>query len=134
MTLDEIAGFVATACSLTVGTSLFKGQMPASAPNVCAAVYEYAGLGPIYELGQAAPAIEQPRVQVAFRGEPRDYEGPRATAETAYQAIAAVANTALSGARYLSITPLQPPFLLRRDDLSRIVIGFNVQVVKELSA
>jgi hypothetical protein len=133
VTLDDLASVVATACSLTLHVDLFPSQMPAQAPDVCAALYEYPGLSPVYTLGDAAPALERPRVQLAFRGAPRDYEGPRATAELAYQALAATANTSLSGTRYLEVTPLQPPFLLRRDELSRPVIGFNVQISKELS-
>lgn len=132
-TLDEIATFVASACSLTVGTTLFKGAMP-DTRDVCAAVYEYPGLGPEFVFGQAAISVEYPRVQVAFRGVKDDYATPRATAETAYRALAAAPPQSLSGTRYLRLLPLQAPFKRETDANGRIVIAFNVQLEKELSA
>ncbi len=132
MTLDEVATFIASACSLTVATNLFKGKMP-DAPNACAAVYEYPGLPPIHVFGQASVAEEFPRVQIAFRGDPDDYATPRALAETAYKACAAAGAQLISGARFLGLDPLQPPFPISTDGKGRRTIGFNVQVGKELS-
>jgi hypothetical protein len=131
-TLDEVAAFVATACSLTVASTLFKGTLPAT-PDACGAVYEYGGLPPRHIFGATPIAEESPRLQLAFRGAKNDYATPRALAETAYRALAAASAQSLSGTRYLTFEPLQPPFLLRRDENSRPIIGFSVQVTKELS-
>lgn len=131
--LDEMATFIASACSLTVGATLFKGKLPAT-PDTCAAIYEYAGVGPDFVMGTAAISLEYPRVQIAFRGAKDDYSTPRTTAETAFRACAAAAPQSISSTRYLRMTPLQSPFQRERDDLGRVVIAFNVQLEKELSA
>lgn len=133
MTIDEIATFVATACSLTVGTTLFKASIPPS-PDAAACVYEYPGLAPDYVMGSALISHEYPRVQLVFRGTKGDYETPRTTAETAYRAIAAVANQSLSSTRYLNIMPLQAPFSLGPDENGRPRVAFNCQLAKAVSA
>lgn len=132
-TITEVADFVASACSLTVGTNLFRGHLP-DKPDVCAAVYEYGGSSPEFVFGQSAPAAEYPRLQIVFRGTARDYTTPRVLAETAYRACAAAANGTLGSTRYFSLLPLQPPFKLREDANDRPVIGFNVQASKVLSS
>lgn len=132
-TLDEVATFVATACSLTVGTNLFKGQLP-PLPLVCAAVYEYGGEAPVTTLGTAAIAVEYPRVQVVFRGARLDYSTPRALAETAYRAMAAANHQTITSTRYLAMEPLQAPFSLGMDGNECFRIAFNVRITKELSA
>lgn len=133
MVLDEIAAFVATACSLTVGTTVFKGALPSS-PDACMAVYEYPGVAPDYVFGVSGVSVEYPRVQIVARGAADDYSTPRSVAETAYRAIAAAAPQSLSSTRYLSMMPLQSPFVLNRDANGRVVIAFNVQLAKGLSA
>ena len=133
-TLDDVATFLASACSLTVGTSLFKGRMPEGAQDEAAALYEYGGMSSEYTFGTSGVTFERPRMQVVLRGEPNDYSGPRETAETAYRAMAAVGNQSLGSTRYMLLEPIQAPFFLKRDENSRFYIAFNVQAMKELSA
>lgn len=132
-TRDEIADFLEDAGVGTVGTSLYKGQMPAT-PNVCGAVLDAGGLRPEYVMGSTGTiSTERPKLQIRFRGEPGDYATPRGRAETAYRALAAVANQTINSTRYLSITPVQPPFTLNRDQNNRFEVGFNVEIEKALS-
>jgi hypothetical protein len=130
--IDEVAAFVASACSLTVGTTMFRHSMP-DKPNACACVYEYPGLAPDFVLGQTAISTEYPRLQIAFRGAPNDHATPRALAETAYRACASASNENLSGTKYFELMPLQPPFKIRQDSNDRPVIGFSVAISKVLS-
>lgn len=132
MTLDEIGAFVASACSRTVGTDLFKGLLP-TAPDVCMAIHEYGGTEPDMVFHRATIAVEHPRVQVVVRGAPHDYATPRAMAELAYRAMAEASAQVVSGTRYLQMRPLQPPFSMGRDEKSRLLIGFNAQLDKEPS-
>lgn len=131
-TLDEIGAFLATACSRTVGTDLFKGQLPSS-PDASMAVVEYMGSAPDYVFGTSGVSVEYPRVQVVCRGAEGDYATPRAAIETAYRAMAAASAQSLSGTRYLAMRPLQAPFLLTKDDKGRIVLAFNCELQKGLS-
>jgi hypothetical protein len=130
--LDQIATFLATAGLGTVGADLFKGKLP-NDPNACGALYEYGGLPPEGQFGATSFKHESPSVQVVFRGEPHDYEGPRAKAETAYRALTAVETQSLSGTFYNWIHALQSPFFLQRDDAERVVIACNFLCEKEPS-
>lgn len=109
-----------------------RGSLPAT-PEVCAAIYEYPGLEPEYVFGKATIDIEHPRLQIAFRGAPDDYEEPRARAESAYRYLGSLGHGPVNGTRYLTIRPLQPPFRIDYDKNRRWVIGFNVHIDKEPS-
>lgn len=128
-TLDELATFLTNAGL----SNIQKGQIQPT-PDACTVIYEYGGLAPDHVFGQSAIEIEHPRVQIACRGIPGDYAGPRARAETAYRAMAAASAQSISSTRYLTMEPIQPPFLIDRDRDNRILVGFNCQISKALSA
>ena len=131
--LDDIAARIATAISGTVGTDVFKGRLP-NEPNVCVAVFEYGGRASEHGFGVVTKVQhEHPSVQVLVRGEPQDYETPRATADAIRNSLAQVQATLLNGVLYLMITPLQSPFLFRRDENERVIIACNYSCDKEPS-
>lgn len=129
-TRAEVKSFIS---ALTTGISTVKtGAMPSN-PNECIAVLEYGGVSPDMVFGQSSVEIEHPRLQILFRGEPKDYETPRAAAEVVYRAMAAASAQNISSTRYLTFEPLQTPFKLRTDENDRHEIAFNVSVSKALS-
>ena len=134
--LNDVGAFLAAAPQSlgTVGTDLFLGTMP-SDPNACGAVYETGGLAPEGGFGVLGVQYETPGVQVVFRGDPHDYAGPRAKAETAYRSLAAVQPGTIVGgsAQYLTVHPQQSPFLMRRDENQRVYIACNFLCQKEPS-
>jgi hypothetical protein len=104
-------------------------------PNEVLALIETAGRSGQHTFGTSLPAVERPRMRIISRGEPNDYETPRAQIESVYQLFAARGNGAIgAGARYLTFEPLQPPYVLGRDKNDRWMLGFNVEVWKEVSA
>lgn len=123
--VDEIATLLASSLSLTLGTGLAKNFLPSS-PNAVLAVLETGGGPPSYVLGTRAPDYENPTVQVLARGEPTDFDTPRAQAQAAWDAINAVQAEALSGTDYGMVTMLNSPFPLRKDELERYEIAFNL--------
>lgn len=125
----ELATYLQAESVGTVGTDIFEGQLP-PAPDDCLAVIPYGGQASVYTLGQL-PDWERPRVQVLVRNV--SFAGAEATALAAYNALAKVANALLSGVRYVEITPLQSPFLLRRDDSGRVEFAANYAVQKAVS-
>lgn len=131
-TLDELGSFLATACSRTVGTDLFKGQMPTS-PDACMALSEYGGREPEMVFSQSSISVDYPRVQIMVRGARGDYATPRAAIEVAYRAMASAGAQLISGTRYLAIRPLQPPYLYEKDENGRITFAFNAELQKGLS-
>jgi hypothetical protein len=129
-----ITGEVATkltAASLTTGYEVLRGKMPSS-PDKVIALFETGGAGPQFFLG-ATDAIEEPSLQVRVRGAANDYDGPRLTIEAIFQALLAYGAFTVSSVRYLSFTPLQSPYPLRRDENQRVEWAVNFLVQKELS-
>lgn len=136
MLLDELKQYLITTVPLTSG-EVFTGILP-DTPDACVAVLEYGGVAPEYIHDSASPAIEFPRVQVLTRGAQYDYETARTKAEAVYGALSRVSNQTLSGTFYLSIRPLQTPFVLDasmqggggRDENGRVTVAFNVEVMR----
>ena len=100
-------------------------------PDAVVVVYEYGGSASEHGFGIAGVKYENPRVQVVCRGAAFDYDGPRAVAQTIHDDLAKVQATTLGSTKYLMMTPMQTPFLMRRDDSDRVHIAFNVIVSKE---
>ena len=116
--------------ALVAGTNFFLADLPAL-PDVATVLREYGGSAPDLRFGRAAIAVEHLRVQVVCRGAADDYTGPRARAEKVYKALVAIQAATLSGVFYHGVYPQQAPFPIRRDQLGRWEIGFNVQIDKE---
>ena len=128
-TRAELKTFIS---GLSTGISTIKtGSMPSN-PNECIAILEYGGFTPDMVFGQSAIEIDHPRLQILFRGEPKDYDTPMSAATVAYRAMASAGAQTISGTRYLALTPIQPPFLLRKDENDRFEIAFNVAPDKNL--
>jgi hypothetical protein len=70
-------------------------------------------------------------VAIWFRGVEHDSAGPHARARTAYLELPKVQGAQLSGTLYLTLVPLQPPFVFERDSQRRVVWAFNVLAQKE---
>lgn len=113
------------------------GQMP-NDPNVMGALYEYGGQDPERKFGSTAIRIEKPAVQLVFRGEPHDYDGPRDRAMAAWAYLTGVTPGALGAGVttvYEMIKPQQSPFPLGApDNLHRFKFACNFIVEKEPSA
>lgn len=117
----------------TLGTIVIGEMRPT--PDVLGAIYEYGGLSPEHKFGVVGIGYERPSFQLCFRGAPNDYASPRAKAEIAWRALAAVQPGAIpSGTtEYLTIDPQQSPFSLGKDENNRYEIACNFWVVKEPS-
>ena len=129
--LDELAAYLATV-SPSLGL-IVKGSMPATS-DVCLSLQEYGGAPPTTGFGTPGLQYEMPGVQILARGVAHDYQEPRARIERAYQALAKVQGTTLSGTKYLMVRPQQSPFLLERDGNERCVFAVNCLAEKEPSA
>ena len=116
-----------------------RGFMPGS-PDACMALYETGGtaLGNDSNVntGFAVPGVqyETPGLQIVVRGVKHDYDVPRARIEAAYQKLAEVQATTLSGTFYLFIRAQQPPFFMERDENERVKFAVNFLCEKEPSA
>ena len=112
---------------------LFLNFLPET-PVVCGSVFETAGAAPTAGFGVQGIQHESPAVQIRFRGEAFDVEGPRVKAHTAYRLCMTQWGVVLSGTKYLTLKPMQSPYILERDGNNRVVWAFNAIAEKEPSA
>lgn len=129
---DEILSLLATAGLGTVGTTLFKDELP-DRPDVCGALFHSAGAPPQFGLGVDGIQYEMPGAQIRFRGEAFDNSTPRAKVQTAMTELAKVQARTVSGTLYLMIRPTGHPFRLERDAKNRITWAVNITAEKEPS-
>lgn len=131
MLLDELATFLAGQGLGVVATDIFKGIMPDAPVDVpVVAVFETPGDPPSYVLSPTNIQLENPRIAVWVRGTEHDYDTARRKSQDAHDALDTIRNSTLSGTRYLSVKPLQQPFLLERDQGDRPIFAFNAEVTK----
>lgn len=140
MLLDEVALDLEAAGLGTRGTDLFETRMPEQ-PDACVAVFDEAGSPPLLALGASDVDVERPRLVVwaraltdgAARTKIRQvWERYRGKGE------AALTNAVGGTTRYLSITAVHSPFLLKRDQAAsgggeRVTYACNFEVLKEVS-
>lgn len=136
--IEEVATYVAAGSGGTLGTSLFINVMPDDSTGVATALYEAFGLPALERMGSTKPAVEKPRVVVITRSTgPSGGSGiasstaARARINTVYRRLREVFNTNLptsTGAYYLRIEAVHPPFLLGRDERGRVQFQFTAQI------
>jgi len=139
-TADEVGTkLIALSCATAWGTDIFIDQQPAT-PDVIVTVNNSGGGPSEFVFGSAVIDREMPALQIIFRGAEFDGDGPRATAQTAFEGLAQVVATTLTdtdttSAFYHHIRPLHPPVMLvERDEKNRTTWVLNVDIEKELSA
>lgn len=139
---DEIATkLIALGVGTALATDVFIDKLPDQTEDddtlfVC--VSNSGGGPPGHVMGSATIYIERPNFQIRVRGDRYDSETPGTAAQTAFEGLAQVIATTLTGsdtsAFYHWIRPLQSPFILERDAQDRVVWAFNVAVEKGLSS
>jgi hypothetical protein len=106
MLLEDVATFLQSSGCGTVGTTIWRAQMPDDC-NAGISIHEYPGAEADYTLLVAGVYIERPRFQLYCRHTVR--ATGRSLIETAYLALATVVNQTLTSTKYLRIEPLQQP-------------------------
>jgi len=109
------------ALSLTGGTNLFAVPFPEASQDQAVCLIEYPGEAPEHAAGAsiAAPLYERPRFQIICRDVEANAATCRALAESIYVQLDGLADTTLSGTRYLLVRALQSPFYLSMDGRNR---------------
>lgn len=132
MILDDLGLFIQTLGLGTLGQTLFKGSVPLDTPeisivNSLIALLETPGFPSERVHDGPSASVDQPVIQVRARGEPQGYEAARAVSEHLYRALDGLSNATLQGTTYLWLLAMQPPFLLRWDELGRPVFVFHLR-------
>lgn len=129
--LDDIGGYLDTQLTtLTLGTNFFLGKMPEVPPNNIAAIFENAGLQPLYTQGSVnLPAFERPELQVIVRNS--SYTAGRALAESMYRVLTQIANQTINGTLYYRIEALHTPEVFDRDKSGLVLFTCNFTVMRK---
>ena len=101
-------------------------------PATATSIVEYGGSPPDYVFGNDLPTNENARVQISCRS--TSSTKARANAHAAWVAVGKIANETLSGKSWLRATPLQSPFLLRRDEQNRVIFAFNCAAMRRTTS
>lgn len=102
--IEAIGTYLQSQGKGTLGTNLFLGMLPAS-PEVCIAVFENDGGGPLQTSGAAATAIDVAELQVVVRCSRDDYATGRDKALDVRALLGAITEQTLSGVRVLRVAP-----------------------------
>jgi hypothetical protein len=121
-----------TALGLTAGTNLFSVPFPERAQEQAVCLIEYPGSAPEHGAGPSltAPHYEVPRFQIICRDATSMAATCRALAESIYVNLDGLADTTLSGTRYMHVKALQSPFYLSQDQNGRHRVVCNYEATK----
>ena len=113
----------------TVGTDLFASELPAGKTEGMV-VTQYPGAPPELTCGSTGITVDMPRFQ--FRARYATETTAITKVEAAATALAKVQNQTIEGTRYRSVTVLQTPGLLFRDDNNKPNWGFNFEAERDV--
>lgn len=134
MLLDAIAAHLAANAIGTVGTDIFKVQLPDS-PDFAIGVFSYPGVPSTNAFGTTV-LIENARLQIMVRSARPGVANAFTTADSKAHAIYVLLNGAggltLSSKAYYYIEALGPPTPQGTDDNQRHLITCNYSVNKEV--
>lgn len=114
----------------TPGSNLFIGLMPSS-PDVCVALYEYAGEQPLEVLRDNDATLERPSVQVMVRAARNDYPTARALMERVRDTLTGITDQTLGGVRFLRVSANSAINAVGTDDNDRPLFTLSLLTVVE---
>lgn len=130
MMLEALADRLNSASVAVTASNMFIGLMPTT-PDVCIALYEYAGSPPLEVMVDNAATLERPSVQIITRASRNDYPTARALIEDARDTLTAIANEEISGVTFLRVNQISSINALGVDDNDRPRFSLSLQVVSE---
>jgi hypothetical protein len=130
MILEALADRLTSASIATVGTNLFIGLMPDS-PDLCIALYEYAGSPPLEVLQDNSATLERPGIQVLVRAGRNDYPVGRDLTNTIRNTLTGITDEEISGVRFLRVSALSAVNATGTDEKDRPQFTLSMQAVAE---
>jgi hypothetical protein len=128
--LEALADRLGSASVAFAGTDLFLGLMP-DKPDLCVAIYEYAGAQPLEVMVDNAATLERPSIQVMTRAGRNDYPSAKALMEAVRDTLTAITNETISGDRFLRVNQISSINALGVDDNDRPRFTLSLQAVLE---
>jgi hypothetical protein len=114
----------------TVGTNIFISYLPADNPDLCLALFEYAGSA--IELTLDSTGDENPGLQVRGRSAAGDYKSGFDLMKTAQAVLHGLSNTTLTGISYKLVRANHSIAFMGFDEKSRPEWVQNYSVMKTI--
>jgi len=130
MILEALADKLTSASVATVGVNCFIGLMP-DKPDVCVALYEYAGSPPLEVMRDNAATLERPSVQVMVRSSRNDYPTAEALMVSVRDTLTGVTDETISGVRFLRVNQNSSINHIGTDDNDRPGFTLSLMTVIE---
>lgn len=130
MILEALADKLTSASVATVGANLFIGLMP-NTPDVCAALYEYAGSAPLEVMRDNDATLERPSVQVMVRATRNDYPAARNLIENIRNTLTEITNETISGVTFLRVNQNSSINAVGTDENDRPLFTLSLMTVVE---
>ena len=128
--LEALADRLNSASVAVTASNMFIGLMPTT-PDVCIALYEYAGSPPLEVMVDNDATLERPSVQLITRASRNDYPTARTLIENARDTLTAITNETISGVTFLRVNQISAINALGVDDNDRPRFSLSLQVVVE---
>lgn len=128
--LEALADKLQAASIATAGVDMFIGLMPSS-PDVCVALYEYAGEQPLEVLRDNDSTLERPSVQVMARASRNDYPTARALIESVRDSLTDITDETISGVRFLRVNQNSSINAVGTDENDRPLFTLSLLTVVE---
>lgn len=130
MIIEALSDRLASASIATPGVDLFLGIMP-DKPDLCIALYEYAGSVPLEVLRNNDATIERPGVQVLVRAGRNDYPAANSKIVAVRDALTDITDEVISGVRFLRVSALSAVNATGTDEKDRPQFTLAMQAVVE---
>ena len=128
--LEALADRLQSASVATAGVNLFIGLLPNS-PDVCVALYEYAGEQPLEVMVDNAATLERASVQVIARATRNDYPTARTLIQDVRDTLTAITNEEISGVTFLRVNQNSSINAVGTDDNDRPLFTLSLMTVAE---
>lgn len=128
--LEGLAARLQSASVATPGTNLFLGIMPET-PDVCVALYEYAGANPLEVMVDNDATLERPSIQVIVRASRNDYPTARTLIKDVRDTLTAITDETISGTRFLRVNQNSAINAVGMDENDRPEFTLSLQAVVE---
>lgn len=123
--LDELGAYLQTNSAGTLGTNIMLSRLPDD-PDACVAIFESAGIGPSYVMGDGVAAMDRPRLRVWCRAATNDYPAARAKALLVRNLLGAIRDGDVAGVLcVLSTSEIYP---VKFDQEDRVIMGCDYTV------
>lgn len=128
--LVALAEKLNSASVAVTASNMFIGIMP-DTPDLCVALYEYAGAAPLEVMRDDSATLEQPSVQVMTRGARNDYPAARELMVNVRDTLCSITDETISGVRFLRVHNQSSMNALGTDEKDRPEFSLSLRAVVE---